>query len=47
MSCINSRFCKRSAQSQCDPERCSDYAPPAAEVARIAAEGSTTCGGMA
>lgn len=28
MSCINSRFCPRKAQSQCDPERCWDYVPP-------------------
>ncbi|MCK9570812.1 hypothetical protein M0R72_17820 [Candidatus Pacearchaeota archaeon] len=43
MSCINSRFCERLAQSQCDPERCSDYALTAAEVVRIAAEKTAVC----
>ena len=41
MSCINSRFCERSAQSQCDPERCGDYAPTAAEIDRISKEKTT------
>jgi hypothetical protein len=41
MNCINSRFCPRAAQSQCDPERCSDYAPTAAEIDRISKEKTT------